>query len=52
MMDGFTSLEEDQDDVILCKSVETGLPPSPLCSGVIEGYNTADVAEWLDRRLK
>ncbi len=25
--------------MILCESVETGSPPPPLCSGVIEGYN-------------
>ncbi len=39
MMDGFTSLEEDKDDVILCEPVRTGSPPPPLCSGVVEGYN-------------
>jgi hypothetical protein len=39
MMDGFTSLEEDKDEVILCKPVETGSPPPPLHSGVVEGYN-------------
>jgi hypothetical protein len=39
MMDGFTSLEEDKDDMILCEPVGTGSPPPPLCSGVIEGYN-------------
>jgi hypothetical protein len=39
MMDGFTSSEEDKDDVILCKPVGTGPPPPPLCSGVVEGYN-------------
>jgi hypothetical protein len=39
MMDGFTSLEEDEDDVILCKPVGIGSPPPPLCSAVIEGYN-------------
>ncbi len=38
-MEGFTSLEEDEDDVILCEPVGTGFPPPPLCSGVIEGYN-------------
>ncbi len=38
-MDGFTSLEEDKDDVILCKPVGTGSPLPPLRSGVIEGYN-------------
>jgi hypothetical protein len=39
MMDGFTSSEEDKDEVILCEPVGTGSPLSPLCSGVIEGYN-------------
>jgi hypothetical protein len=39
MMDGFTSLEEDEDDVILCKPVGTGSPLPPLHSGVLEGYN-------------
>ena len=39
MMDKFTSLEEDEDDMILCKPVGTGSPPPPLCSGIIEGYN-------------
>jgi hypothetical protein len=39
MMDRFTSSEEDEDDVILCKPVGTGSPPPPLHSGVIEGYN-------------
>jgi hypothetical protein len=39
MMDDFTSSEEDEDDMILCKFVGTGSPPPPLCSGVIEGYN-------------
>ncbi len=39
MMDGFTSSEEDKDDVILCEPVGTGSPLLPLCSGVLEGYN-------------
>jgi hypothetical protein len=39
MMDGFTSLEEDEDDVILCEPVGTGSLPPPLHSGVVEGYN-------------
>jgi hypothetical protein len=39
MMDKFTSLEEDEDVVILCEPVGTGSPPSPLHSGVVEGYN-------------
>jgi hypothetical protein len=39
MMDGFTSSEEDEGDMILCKPVGTGSPPPPLRSGVVEGYN-------------
>jgi hypothetical protein len=39
MMDGFTSSEEDEDEVILCEPVGTGSPPPPLCSGVVDGYN-------------
>jgi hypothetical protein len=39
IMAGFTSLEEDEDDVILCRHVGTGSPPPPLCPGVVEGYN-------------
>jgi hypothetical protein len=38
-MDGFTSLEEDKDDVILCEPVGTGSPPPPFRSGVVEGYS-------------
>jgi hypothetical protein len=38
-MDGFISLEEDKDDLILCGPVGTGSPPPPLHSGVVEGYN-------------
>jgi hypothetical protein len=38
-MDGFTSLEEDENNVTLCKPVGTESPPPPLCSGVGEGYN-------------
>jgi hypothetical protein len=39
MIARFTSLEKDEDDVILCKPEGTGSPPPPLCSGVVEGYN-------------
>jgi hypothetical protein len=39
MIGGFTSSEEDENDVIFCKTVGTGSPPPPLCSGVVEGYN-------------
>jgi hypothetical protein len=39
MMEGSTSLEEDKDDVILCKPVGTGSRLPPLRSGVVEGYN-------------
>ncbi len=42
MMDRFTSLEEDEDDVILCGSVGTGSPQLPLHSGDVEGYNYFD----------
>ncbi len=38
-MDRFTSLEEDEEDVILCGPVGTGSPLPPLRSGVVEGYN-------------
>jgi hypothetical protein len=38
-MDGFTSLKEDKDDVILYGPEGTGSPPAPFCSGVVEGYN-------------